>query len=254
MKITYTLLDPTENRTILVQTPVAEELQPDVAARLMELEPEAEQVGFVSKDAECAIRLRMGGGEFCGNAAMCAAVLAAEGTQTDLTVRVSGAEIPVQVSLKKQEGYWIGTVEMPQPVGIEQVLLPGAGTVPVVKFDGISHVILEQPMPRPLAEKCAIEWCELLQADALGLMFLDRRTGRMTPLVYVPAAGTLCWEHSCASGTTAVGAYLAEETKPLTASLRQPGGNLTATADASGNLKLTGTVRILKTAEAEIDL
>ncbi len=255
MKLTYSLFDPTGNRTILVQTPVPEADQPEIAAKLMELEPETEQVGFYQETNP--IRLRMAGGEFCGNATMSAAVLSAEHANAealDAVISVSGAADPVPASVKKQpEGYWIGTVEMPKPKALTEVLLPGAGTVPVVEFDGIAHVILEQPLPRPLAERSAPAWCEKLGADALGLLFLDKRTGGLTPLVYVPAAGTLCWEKSCASGTTAVGYYLArEQGEPVTATLRQPGGVLKIAADPDGSLMLTGAVRQLDTKTIDI--
>ena len=255
MKLTYSLFDPTGNRTILVQTPVPEAEQPRIAARLMDSEPETEQVGFYQEDG--GIRLRMAGGEFCGNAAMSAAVLAAEQAGTDqleTVISVSGTDKPVPASVERQpEGHWLGTVEMPQPKAVTEVLLPGAGTVPVVRFDGISHVVLQQPLPRPLAERSAPEWCALLGADALGIMFFDPRTGRLTPLVYVPAAQTLCWENSCASGTTAVGYLLARaQGAPLTARLQQPAGVLTIAADPAGCLKLTGTVRSLGTKTIEI--
>ena len=84
-------------------------------------------------------------------------------------------------------------------------------------------------------------------ADALGLMFVDRDRSALTPLVYVPAAGTLFWETSCASGTTAVGAWAAGQNcspgasgLPLTLSLKQPGGTLEITAEQDGTLSLTG--------------
>ena len=70
MKVDYTVLDPTGNITILVTSPVEISLQPPVASKLMELVPEAEQVGFLSEAEGCDIALRMAGGEFCGNASM----------------------------------------------------------------------------------------------------------------------------------------------------------------------------------------
>ncbi|MBQ9065732.1 MAG: hypothetical protein IJ123_09830 [Blautia sp.] len=87
----YSILDPSGNITILVETPVDILQQPAVASRLMKLHPEAEQTGFVNFQgrADCSesstslrmpgegscASLRMAGGEFCGNASMCAAVL-----------------------------------------------------------------------------------------------------------------------------------------------------------------------------------
>ena len=97
------------------------------------------------------------------------------------------------------------------------------------------------------AEQLAPEWCRYLEADALGLMFLNQSQGRLKPLVYVPAADTLFWESSCASGTTAVGAYLAaKENRAVSISLEQPGGRLEIQAQPEGALYLSGTVQIRK--------
>ncbi|MEE3312421.1 MAG: diaminopimelate epimerase, partial [Acutalibacteraceae bacterium] len=77
MEVTYSLFDPTGNITLLVETPISAAERVAVASKLMELEPKAEQVGFVSQDdADVDIRLDMAGGEFCGNATMSAAALA----------------------------------------------------------------------------------------------------------------------------------------------------------------------------------
>ncbi len=259
MKTDYYLLDPTGNVTILVTTLVPPALQPAAAARLMALEPAAEQVGFISREEGYDMALRMAGGEFCGNASMSAAAVAAmeEGRKEGrMKLRVSGALGPVMAEVAEGSGgIWRGTVDMPRPAAIEETDLPGAGKRPVVAFDGISHVILKEEMPRDLAEERAEEWCRHLGADAIGLMFLDREETALTPLVYVPAAGTLFWENSCASGTSAVGAYLAaRDERPVTRALRQPGGSLTVEADPDGRVRLSGTVRLIRRGSAEVDL
>ena len=90
----YVLMDPTGNRTLLVDTPVPVEEQPSVAAKLMEQEPTAEQTGFLTFSDSSGLSLRMAGGEFCGNATMSAAVYHSirTGTADDrMTVNVSGA-------------------------------------------------------------------------------------------------------------------------------------------------------------------
>lgn len=58
-------------------------------------------------------------------------------------------------------------------------------------------------------KQVVMKWCEDLHAECLGLMIYDSREKTLVPYVYVPKAGTLFRESSCASGTTAVGAYLA---------------------------------------------
>ena len=258
MTLHYVLMDPTKNITILVLTPVPPDLHSAAAARVMALEPTAEQVGFLTR-GEGGVSLRMAGGEFCGNASMSAAVYYAmeqKLTRGQISVTVSGAEQPVSVAFESEsEGHWHGTVEMPLPRSLEKASLSGGRTLPVVSFPGISHVILEEALPRKTAEILARRWCRELHADALGLMFLDRAEKNLTPLVYVPEADTLFWESSCASGTSAAGAWLAREAGgPITVSLRQPGGVLEISAAPGGPILLTGTVQLLYSKSAEIDL
>ena len=102
MELKYYLFDPTKNMTILVETPVPAESQPFVASRLLQAEPTAEQVGFVSAgDAACDIALRMAGGEFCGNATRAFGLLTAKERnltgRAHLTLSVSGCEKAVAV-------------------------------------------------------------------------------------------------------------------------------------------------------------
>ena len=232
-QLRYALMDPSGNRTILVETPVPQASQPAAAAQLMALEPTAEQVGFWS-DSE-GVTLRMAGGEFCGNGTMSAAVLyALRGgmLQGEVLVRASGAPRPVSAAvLARTDGTWQGIVQMPPPYSVTEMLLPDRRRLPVVAFQGISHVILEQSLPRETAEALARRWCGYLGADALGLMFWNREEDRLSPLVYVPAADTMFWESACGSGSTAIGAWLASERdEPVEISLKQPGGVLTVTA------------------------
>ena len=162
-EIPYVLMDPTGNRTILAEGDVPEARQPAAASRLMELEPSAEQVGFLSRSGGLA--LRMAGGEFCGNAAMCAAVLHGIRSGLDqgrVSVAVSGAEEPVTVEFSALPGgLWRGQVDMPRPRAVRTVRFSEAGALPVVEFRGISHVILEREMEKAQAETQEIDPEEL---------------------------------------------------------------------------------------------
>ena len=273
-EIRYHIFDPTGNITVLVESPVPVEAQPAVAAALLRAEPAAEQAGFLSAAEGCGLALRMAGGEFCGNAAMSAAAFYAlrNGvTAGPIRVRVSGAPAPVAVRLESLDdcsvpphmggngtvsaGGWRGTVEMPRPLSVGRENLPGGASPVVVRLPGIAHVILTQTVSREEAESAVRDWCAALGADALGLMLLgaDHEELGLTPLVYVPAGDTLYWERSCASGSAAVGAYLAAEAgKPVTAALREPGGTLTVSAAPDGAVSLTGTVKYLKEGAIEL--
>ncbi len=245
-EISYVLMDPSGNRTILVETPVDAADQPRIAEVLMKKEPSAEQTGFLRMPADDTITLRMAGGEFCGNAAMSAAVYRAEQsgiTSADIQVLFDGMTQSVKASVKRNaDGSWDGEVEMPAPRSIETAVMPDGKRFPVVHFDGISHVIIGQGMEEH-AEQLAKERCAALKADAVGLLYLDLEHSVLTPLVYVPGAGTMCWESACGSGTTAVGCWLARErNEEVQLSLQQPGGTLSVRADASGHAVLGGSV------------
>ena len=126
----YCIFDPTGNITALVETEVDIKDQPAAAARIMELEPDVEQVGFISyagntADGGVPVSLRMAGGEFCGNAAMCAAALFAirSGLQGGaVPVRISGASAPVMVRLERQAADSFGAAaEIPPAIRIGTV-------------------------------------------------------------------------------------------------------------------------------------
>ena len=256
MTLDYAVMDPTGNITALVTSPVPEADRPGAAAAILAAEPAVEQVGFVSvgdrPDGEAT--LRMAGGEFCGNAAMSAAALHCLHWALDAStvrVRVSGAAEPVAVAAEKQPGGACAcAVDMPRPMAVEtaDLALDGAAyRLPLVRFEGISHLVLPGDFSRALAERAAKQWCADLGADALGLMLLEEGAGTMAPLVYVPGGDTLCWERSCASGTAAVGAYLARRAgAPVDVSLSQPGGILRVSAAPVGPITLRGSVRLLR--------
>ena len=254
MQIDYVLLDPTGNMTILVETPIPAASQAFCAAQLMAAEPSAEQLGFLSPGGDCCdISLRMAGGEFCGNATLSAAALycARRGQDGQVQVRVSGAAAPVSVEITAlAPELYAGAVDMPRPLETAPVFLEfreRSFRLPLVRFDGISHLICTEAMERDFAEAAIRDWCHRLGADALGLMLLDAASLRLDPLVYVPGADTLYWESSCASGSSAVGVFLAETAgKPISAAFTEPGGTLAVSAVPGAEITLRGQVRIVR--------
>ena len=106
------------------------------------------------------------------------------------------------------------------------------------------------------AEEAVKAWCRELGAEGLGLMFLELGEGdpRLTPLVYIPGSGTLFWENSCASGSSAAGMALAAENgRALRLTLEQPGGRLQVESDPeSGETWLYGRTALLGQYDTEI--
>ena len=264
MEIKYSIFDPTGNITALVETKVEPAKQPAIADEIMRAHPQVEQVGFVYfvPGRPVPALLRMAGGEFCGNATMSAAALylMRSGEETDsVRVTVSGVSKPITVRLAKTEDeiYEAG-VEMPPAIeiGIKKLKSEVAdASMTVVRMEGISHIVIEDKSElyalkedKEAAEKLLKDWSECLDVECLGIMFLegDGASWTLTPLVYVRDVGTVFWENACASGTAAVGMYMASKLESaVDMMLEEPGGRLSVSSDPeSGLTTLYGSTKL----------
>jgi len=263
---------PTQNVTVLVESPVPRELQAETAAKLLAYDGVGgEQVGFLEKPTVpgAQLRLQMMGGEFCGNATMSVgAYLAwrtglADGDCFDYMLEVSGAPDVVECHIVRKGNAYRGTVRMPLPEKFGEVMLDtDAGTmkVPVVYMPGIVHMIvpMNERLSRPEIERRIRSWNDEIHADALGVIRYDESTQNIEPIVYVPATDSAVWERGCGSGTAALGSWKAWSTGgSFRGAICQPGGEITVQADGSAgeiyDLKITGTVRIMASGTAYLE-
>ena len=271
MELQFIKTSPTENMTLLIETPVPREQHLEVAEKLIAYgNVYAEQAGYMEKPENplAEKRLQMMAGEFCGNASLSlAAVLAEEkglqtGEETEILLEVSGADSLVNCLMKKEEKGYCGRVAMPLPKAIEQKTFRLEGEaydLPVVVFAGISHIIVpvslwgEKAVEK--AELAAKVWAKEMPA-AFGILLFNAEKGECKPLVSVQGV-TLIWERGCGSGTSAIGAYLAmKEGKSLSVSLKQPGGIMGAEVSMENgkiaSLHITGKVSIVAKGTAYI--
>ncbi|MDO4481222.1 MAG: diaminopimelate epimerase [Bacillota bacterium] len=262
MKIEYIKANPTENKTILVKTPVPRKEQAARASELLREDPDAEQVGFLepAENPAAAVRLQMMGGEFCGNASISAAAFMAErsgikpGETRNILLEVSGADEPVECMVCRDDSKYIGTVDMPLPSDVREISLEYEGwrfSRFAVFFPGIVHIIFERADLsadyRSFAEKAIKQWAGQFEEEAVGLILLEEERSEITPLVYVKSTDSLYWERGCGTGTAAAGVYLSCRNKAsMNVPVKQPGGIISAvTVFEEGivkSLKITGGV------------
>lgn len=254
MNIKYSLFDPNGNITALVETAVDPSQYPFVAKELMKREPSCEQVGFVKDHDLC-----MAGGEFCGNASLCAAARLALadckiGETNDYALTVSGADQTVFVHTRKEtEDFVKATVTMPLAISVQNIIHENV-PMTLVGFRGITHAVTEQSLSPSFAEILVKKLCADQKADAFGLILFNADDMTIQPLVYVPTSDTLFWESSCASGTAAVGVLLAQKCGYLVNTLiRQPKGILGIQVGNDGRLLLSGTSKRIKTDGMTLD-
>lgn len=253
MDINYYLISPTGNITVLVTNEVDIKNQPEYAMELLRIERTAQQVGYVTENTDQAdIGLRMAAGEFCGNATMSTAALYCKnrcikpGETAVVKVDTSGVDEPVNVTIECMQNGYRGTLQMPSPKSIQTVTLEYEDVkyeLPIVDFGGISHIIIERDI-NINPEKTIVDWCEKLNLESLGLIFVNEENGKtyMNPLVYVSELRSCYWESSCGSGTTALGAYLYYKNGlNIDLDINEPGGVMNIKMDENGPV-LTGSV------------
>jgi diaminopimelate epimerase len=184
------IADPAGNITALVSGHVEDRAA--LAHRIMaDKALKVEQVGFVvppDGDAHKLWRLEMSGGEFCGNAARSFGLYVAEksglsGKHT-ISVEISGMKGSIPVRVDTEAG--TAEAEIPGPAAEKTIEYEGR-SLPVIIFDGITHVIAPGFKP---AEKMFYGVKEIIEREgevpeALGLLFWDEGARRMIPLVYV---------------------------------------------------------------------
>lgn len=155
MEVKFIKASPTENMTLLIETPVAREKQLAVAERLIAYgSVYAEQAGYIEEAENPAAekRLQMMAGEFCGNASLSLAAWLAQkknlpiGEKTEITLEVSGAEALVRCEMKREaEHRFLGRVAMPLLQTIEKRAFTLDGErieLTAVVFAGITHILV----------------------------------------------------------------------------------------------------------------
>lgn len=228
MKLNVLRADPAGNITLFVLDPVPVGDRAGIAARLMALPgSDAEQVGYLCPPVMGgAGRMEMAGGEFCGNATRAFGMLISRrlGGAPRVLVEVSGCEAPVAVDVDLSAG--TARAQMPLPRSVSRVESHSGA---LVDLGGIAHLVVEDVPPsleyfrkaEPLFERFP-------DAEAYGVIFLDTRKGTMTPLVKVPAAGTLVWEGSCGSGSLAAAVAQSRDDGLFVRKYIQPAGAVEA--------------------------
>ena len=265
MELKFIKTSPTENMTLLIQTPVPREQHLSVAEKLIAYgSVYGEQAGYMEEPENPAAekRLQMMAGEFCGNASLSlAAWLAKEknlavGEKTEIILEVSGADSLVHCDIKREtENSFSGRVAMPLPKAMEERSFTLNGetcNLTAVVFEGITHIIVPVSLwgenGTAKAEQAAKVWADEMPG-AFGILLFDEEKGELNPLVSVENV-SLIWERGCGSGTSAIGAYLAaKEGKSVSVSLKQPGGVMGVEVSYEngkiGSLHITGNVSIV---------
>ena len=170
----------------------------------------------------------MAGGEFCGNATRAFAMVLQQeygvASPSSMLLEVSGCSHLVHAFSDLSAG--TAEAEMPLPRSIRKLTVGGQEGV-LVDLEGIAHLVVENVEPSlEFFQSVEPVFQGIPDLEAYGVMFLERASSRITPLVKVPSAHTLVWEGSCGSGSvaTAVACSMGAPDGQYAQSLVQPAG------------------------------
>jgi diaminopimelate epimerase len=276
MKLRFLKVNPSGNTTVFVLDPVPREQYTRVAGAIMQqCNVGAEQVGFIIEETGSGtVRMDMAGGEFCGNASRSFAAWLALRDESGLAVRnfrekeckvaihVSGHKGILEATLGNlgADNKCLASVSMPIPEQILHGEDDYFGRYSIVIFEGISHFVLWERVPKDgdIEAARAFLTARSVDSSSFGIMYYRLETCFMCPVVYIDAAQTLVWENSCGSGSCALAASLADQQQAgiSALTLHQPGGDLTVHVDWDQGVKgivLSGVVEITAIGIAYID-
>lgn len=225
------LANPAGNITaIVLNEDVKKENYIEISNKLMELKQyNIEQVGFVKKPLMGGYsRLEMMGGEFCGNATrsfgLYLAQLKGEFDDVKTEVEVSGCSdlLIVETNLKNK----YAKTQMPIPLNILEITLSDGKKINVVEFEGIFHAICWKDLNDNLYDSIKEVIYEKYNPEAMGVMFFNKDSIEITPIVFVKETNSKVFEQSCGSGSIAASVYLAKDNNDgiYSYNIKNPGG------------------------------
>ncbi len=231
----YKIYIPSGNPTALVIGIIKDlNKRKEINNELMSKYDFVEQVGFINPDINNP-ELVMAGGEFCGNATRSAIKYYLRDQEGLLKIKVSGVKKKLDAGIDKNGNVW---VDMPIIKGdYKNSVTQINGNSAIIRMYGITHLVIEsddinKKYSKEKLKEYAYEILEeynLLQEDAAGVMFIEKRDNNieLTPIVFVREINTLFYETACGSGTTAVAIYESFKTnKNVSINVLQPSGKV----------------------------
>ena len=260
--ISYAKWNPSGNTTLFFkEQPPASELRIKLVQRALKRVPKlsAEQAGFIWEN-----NLEMAGGEFCLNAtaALAADLLQAKNCKAaEFSLKVSGwpTNILAKASLKQKHVANVElTLERPK---FSLTALP-FDQIYLVKFDGISHLLINKPCKHELAYPKLMNLILQAKLEAepcVGAIWweeLNLGHYKITPLVFVREIQTCVFEHACGSGSLALAAYLTQKCQMAEQELKieQPSHATISCQIAEKTITIKSQVEFLDQGRLTLDL
>ena len=247
MKLTVFPVKIAKSIVLLVTTPIDRSLYVQAAGWLLRREKDAEQVAFLSWAGD-EPRLGIPGGALSVNGAMALTAWLATDNGVPAgeawSFPLSGGPVELPCAVTPVHTCCLITVTMPQPEVMAHPLPGSDMTLPLVRFPGVSHMIVPAgTLQRTAAADLLRRRSGLPDAPLAGLLLWDEQTHTLDPLLYDRASGSITRRQSCGSAAAAVGAYLAGRADE-SVSVKMPGGVMAVTRQEGGALTVTAPAEV----------
>ncbi|MFW6006824.1 MAG: hypothetical protein ACOC4G_03820 [Bacillota bacterium] len=240
IKLNFYKLSTSENTTVIISDYVPERLYSKITDKVMaSTYLQAEQVGFLLPPEHkiSALKLRMSGGEFCGNGLLALSALTdylGIVDNSNFLVEISGVNLPLTAEVIDKNYEKINYVikaDMPfsHSRKIYKCNFSDKINGEIIFLSGISHFIIKgkKYFKKNILKDIMNEISRDISGKAVGIIpyYIKEGNYQIKPYIHVKENNSFVFERGCGSGTLALGLYLAEENNEnIKISVHQPGG------------------------------
>ena len=214
--VDYKILNPGGNKTaLIIGTDYTDEDKREINNRILNDNPDVEQVGFISKKDAV---LEMAGGEFCVNATRCAVWDFLNGNSGEIELSVSGCQEKIRGGISSS-GDVYASMKLNKSM---DKMIKREGIFNLIQLDGILLIVLDEKNSssyiKELKNNQEITKMKLkkimktfkTKEKAVGIILLEKikKNIKINPVIWVKTVDTLYYETACGSGSLATAIYM----------------------------------------------
>ncbi|HBB56542.1 TPA: hypothetical protein DEW47_00655 [Patescibacteria group bacterium] len=229
----YYKVNPGGNITAIVKSDYSQKEKIKLSKIIMKKDPTIEQVGFWvrAKDKNNDGRLEMAGGEFCGNALRCLAMLIKNDTgKTKIRLESSG-----------QDNFIEATVE-DNTSEIKLSLNNFRCSKNSCFLTGIAYFITNKEIIKSEAKKLLVKNYNNFPASGVISYKKNKNIFSIKPIIWVKDIDTLIEETACGSGTMALAYFMYSKYKIEKFQIKQPSNSIFKVFIKSNKIFISGEI------------
>lgn len=229
----YYKVNPGGNITAIIKGNYSQEEKIKLSKIIVKEDPSIEQVGFwvCAKDKNNDGRLEMAGGEFCGNALRCLAMLIKKYTgKTKIKLESSGQDDFVEAIIENK----ISEIKLP--------LKDFKCSKNSCFLTGIAYFITNKETIKSKVKKLLSKEYSNFPASGVISYKKDKNIFSIKPTIWIKDVDTLIEETACGSGTMALAYFMYSKYKVEKFQIKQPSNSIFKVFIKNNKISLSGKI------------